>query len=102
MKHLFIFGLGYSSLTIAQHAMEAGFVVSGTCRTQEKCTLLKAININACEFDHVPAIAIAAATHVLSSVPTMEGQVDPVWDRYGEALKRDPKTGQYRPPMTVA
>lgn len=86
---LFIFGLGYSSLAIAHAAMEAGFAVSGTCRTQDKCTLLSALNIHGYVFDQVPNVALAAASHVLSSVPTVEGMADPVWGRYGEALRRE-------------
>ncbi|MFW0777355.1 MAG: SDR family oxidoreductase [Rickettsiales bacterium] len=73
-KKLFIFGLGYSSQYIAKLAMEAGFEVYGTCRTQEKCNQLEAQSIKAFLFDGVPPDVLAGASHILSSIPPQEGE----------------------------
>lgn len=73
---LFIFGLGYSSMYIAQAAKKAGFSVAGTCRTQEKCDALKAQDTQAFPFDKVPPAVLESATHILSSIPPQpEGDV---------------------------
>ena len=72
---LLIFGLGYTAGRIA--AAWPG-VTMGTTRDGRDGTL---------RFDDAAAVrpAIAAATHILSSVPP-EGDVDPVLARYGDAL----------------
>jgi hypothetical protein len=72
---LLIFGLGYTATRIAA-AWPGGSV--GTTRDGRDGTL---------RFDDAAMVrpAIAAATHILSSVPP-EGEVDPVLDRYGDAL----------------
>jgi hypothetical protein len=72
---LLIFGLGYTATRIAA-AWPGGSV--GTTRDGRNGTL---------RFDDDTMVrpAIAAATHILSSVPP-EGEVDPVLDRYGDAL----------------
>ena len=74
---LFIFGLGYSAARIATFAQAQGAFVSATTRDGRGGTL---------RFDVEAAVrpALAAATHVLSSVPPDEG--DPVLGRYGDAL----------------
>jgi len=76
---LFIFGLGYSSQYIAQAAIKAGFLVAGTCRTQEKCDQLKAQGIEAFVFanSHPTLLPLGrglleSATHILSSIPPQE------------------------------
>lgn len=75
MSHLLIFGLGYTASRIASALRECGWHVDATG---------SAGNI---AFDDLAAVAdaLGQATHVLSSVPPVEGG-DPVLDRYGAAL----------------
>ncbi len=80
MSRLLIFGLGYTSGRIATRLAGEGWHVVGTTRDGRGDTLA---------FDDTPAVLaeIAAATHILSSVPP-EGESDPVLVRYGSALLR--------------
>lgn len=75
--HLLIFGLGYSAQRIAALVKERGASVTATTRDGRGATL---------RFDDEAAVrpALAAASHVLSSVPPDVG--DPVLDRYRDAL----------------
>jgi len=72
---MFIFGLGYSAGVIAARLRAAGWQVSGTGSAADFA------------FDDEPGVrgALAAASHVLSSVPPAE-VTDPVLVRYGDAL----------------
>ena len=76
MSSLLIFGLGYTARCIA--AALPDWHVTGTTRDGRDGTL---------RFDDEAAVrpALAAATHVLSSVPPDAG-IDPVLARYGDAL----------------
>lgn len=90
--HLFCFGLGYSAGRLAERLLSEGWRVSGTCRSAEKQALLGKAGITAeiFERDHpVRDIArhLAAATHVLSSVPP-DATGDPVIDLHGPDLDR--------------
>lgn len=67
---LFIFGLGYTATRLAGALEARGWVVSGTTR----------------ESFHRREPDLAAATHILSSVPP--GETDPVLDAYGGILAR--------------
>lgn len=75
MAHLFIFGLGYSAKYIRAAAQSLGWQVTATGREGELA------------FEDQVAVraALAGATHVLSSVPPVDG-VDPVLALYGDAL----------------
>ena len=75
---LFIFGLGYSAARVAMLAEARGAVVTATTRDGRGGTL---------RFDERAAVlpALAAATHVLSSVPP-DGDVDPVLGHYADEL----------------
>ena len=75
---LLIFGLGYSATRIAALAAENGALVTATTRDGRGGTL---------RFADTAAVrpAIAAATHVLSSVPP-DGDADPVLATYRDAL----------------
>ena len=75
MAHLFIFGLGYSAKRIRAAAEARGWTVSATGSEAEL----------AFEDDQGVRAALAAASHVLSSVPPGEAG-DPVLERYGDAL----------------
>lgn len=76
---LLIFGFGYTAQALAARVRAAGGVVVGTTRDGREGTL---------RFDDVDAVALelATATHILSSVPPA-GEVDPVLDVYGSALR---------------
>lgn len=79
MKRLFIFGLGYSSLYIAQAAIKAGFSVVGTCRTEEKCDRLRGQGIEAFSPAEVRGLDFdkLGITHILSSIPPQIGYEEP-------------------------
>ena len=78
MSRLLIFGLGYTAARIA--GALPGWHVTGTTRNGRGGTL---------RFDDADAVRaeVAAATHVLSSVPP-DGEDDPVLAIYGDALGR--------------
>ncbi|WP_126177335.1 SDR family NAD(P)-dependent oxidoreductase [Tsuneonella rigui] len=70
---LFVFGLGYTAKAIVD-ALPEGWTVEAT----------GAAGTVAFDDDEGVRVALARASHVLSSVPPSEG--DPVLERYGEAL----------------
>ena len=72
---MFIFGLGYTAKRIAQALSTAGWAVESTGSD------------GTIAFDDEPAVlsALAASSHVVSSVPPSDGS-DPVLDHYGAAL----------------
>ncbi|MEJ8570855.1 SDR family oxidoreductase [Microbaculum marinum] len=82
MSKLFIFGLGFSALTLSRRLMAQGWQVAGTVRTPEKAAALRAEGVGAVVFDgreagrDVPA-ALAGADHVAVSIPPGEAG-DPV------------------------
>ena len=76
-KRIFIFGLGYSAGFIARKLAAQGWEVISTGR---EGTL-------AFDDDGTVGIALADASHVLSSVPPGGEGLDPVLDRYGDALR---------------
>jgi nucleoside-diphosphate-sugar epimerase len=80
MSRLLVLGLGYTAGRIAARLAGGGWHVVGTTRDGRGDTLA---------FDDAPGVMaeIAAATHILSSVPP-EGDSDPVLARYGAALLR--------------
>lgn len=80
MPRFFIFGLGYSAGTIATAVEALGWEVVSTGRTG---TL-------AFEDEGNVRLALADADHVLSSVPPGGEGLDPVLDRYGDALAGKP------------
>ena len=75
MARLFIFGLGYTAGRFAQEMRGRGWQVDATG---------SAGNLDFADAAAV-AEALAAASHVLSSVPPSDGR-DPVLDSYGAAL----------------
>ncbi|MES2698582.1 MAG: SDR family NAD(P)-dependent oxidoreductase [Pseudomonadota bacterium] len=76
MAQLFIFGLGYSAARIAASARAQGWQVSATGSAGDM----------AFADDARVRPALAAASHVLSSVPPSEESGDPVLAAYGTAL----------------
>lgn len=70
-KRLFIFGLGYSGLEIAQLARAQGWTVAGTCTGAEKAESLRAQGIETHLFDGTAPLAAASvdgASHILCSI----------------------------------
>lgn len=80
MARLLIFGIGYTAAHLAERLRGEGWHVVGTTRDGRDGTI---------RFDDADAVAaeIAAATHLLSSVPPADG-VDPVLVAYGAAMAR--------------
>jgi len=76
MRRLFIFGLGYSGTCIAEAFAARGWDVVSTGRD------------GTLSFDDIGNVraALADADHVLSSVPPGGVALDPVIERYGDAL----------------
>jgi prephenate dehydrogenase len=75
---MLILGLGYTAGRLAERLRSAGWAVAGTSRDGRGGTIA---------FDDAKRVlgTLAAATHVLSSVPPDETG-DPVLTRYGDAL----------------
>src|SRR3546814_8033414 len=84
MRHMLIFGLGYTSGRLASRLHATGWCVSATRRSAGP---------DAMTFDDREAVlkALAKATHILSSVPPgTDG--DPVLLQYGDAIAAAPAT----------
>ncbi len=79
--HLLIFGLGYCGTAVADAAHAAGFTVTGTLRQSDRPATIP--------FDAAAPI-IAAATHVLSTVPPND-HGDPVVARYADVIAAAPR-----------
>ncbi|HEY0315433.1 MAG TPA: SDR family NAD(P)-dependent oxidoreductase [Sphingomonas sp.] len=77
MAGILIFGLGYMASRLAERLCRGGWAVLGTRRTASAGAI-------AFEDEEAVRVALAGATHVLSSVPP--GERDPVLDRYGSLL----------------
>ncbi len=77
---MLIFGLGYTATRLADRLRDQGWSVTGTTRDGRDDTLA---------FDDADAVvpAIAAATHILSSVPPTDAS-DPVLATYGATVAR--------------
>ncbi len=82
MGRLLIFGLGYTAQALAERLRGEGWHVVGTSRGGRDGTI---------RFDDAAAVMaeIAAATHILSSVPPSEER-DPVLAAYGALLANSP------------
>lgn len=80
MSRLFVFGMGYAAGHLAALLEGRGWAVTGTTRDGRGGTI---------RFDDRERVGarIAAATHILSSVPP-EGEADPVLVTYGAQLAR--------------
>jgi nucleoside-diphosphate-sugar epimerase len=87
---LFVFGLGYTALALAERLVGAGWAVTGTCREPARAAALSERGIAARLFDRGrplddAAAALAGASHVLSSVPPDDAG-DAVLDHHGADL----------------
>lgn len=78
MARMLIFGMGYAASHLAGRLGARGWDVTGTTRDGRNDSIA---------FDDETAVrtALRSATHILSSVPPVEGH-DPVLVRYGEAI----------------
>jgi nucleoside-diphosphate-sugar epimerase len=83
--HFFIFGLGYSAMHLARHAIRHGWQVSGTTRDAKKREDLNHQGILAQEFEG--AGIPAGVTHLLSSIPPNKHEVEPVLLRCQEKMR---------------
>lgn len=79
MSHILIFGLGYTAARLARQLGAQGWHIEATGEA------------GSIRFDDEPAVqaALGRATHMLSSVPPVDGQ-DPVLARYDEAIRAAP------------
>eukprot|EP00966_Prymnesium_polylepis_P168139 3887400-Prymnesium_polylepis.1 len=103
---LFIFGLGYTGLHVANQAQRCGWHVSGSCRSASKAAELQrehAIDVhtlgdgNGGLLDAAGLDALATSTHVLSTIPTApEAAGDPVLRLHADALVSASATGHLR------
>ena len=90
-RRLFCFGLGYSALALADRLGERGWRIAGTCRTGDRRAALEARGVETFVFDGArrisdPRAALAATTHIVSSVPPGRGDSqigDPVLAAHG-------------------
>jgi nucleoside-diphosphate-sugar epimerase len=86
MPAMLIFGLGYTAGRLADRLRVEGWVVTGTRRLADEAAL-------AFEDEDAVRVALAAATHVLSSVPPGADGRDPVIARYGHLIGSVPWIG---------
>ena len=89
-KHLFCFGLGYSAQMLTARLLNAGWRVSGTCRSEDKAESLRDLGITTYLFnDGRQLVDVSAAldgiTHLLSSIPA-DADGDPALTAHGEDL----------------
>jgi len=88
--HLFCFGLGYSAAALARRLLAEGWQVTGTCRDESRAAELRPLGITPVLFNGAHPIAdlgrhLAAATHLVSSVPPNETG-DPVLALHGAEI----------------
>jgi nucleoside-diphosphate-sugar epimerase len=80
VPYLSCFGLGYSARVLARRLAAEGWIVGGTCRTEDKATALRAAGFAVEVFDRdhpLPREALEGITHLLVSVPP-DAAGDPV------------------------
>jgi len=82
MSKIFIFGLGFSAMTLARRLMADGWQVAGSVRSPEKASVLRDEGVEAVVFDGTApgrdvAEALDGADHVAVSIPPGEAG-DPV------------------------
>ena len=89
---LFCFGLGFSSLALAESLLPKGWNISGTCRGGDRQDAIKAKNIPICLFDgsrSTPEIskAVSLATHLLITIPPQPSG-DVVLENFSEEISQ--------------
>jgi hypothetical protein len=84
-NHMLIFGLGYTASHLAVALRGDGWRVTGIKRAAGE-------GVIAFEDQTAVLSALQSATHILSSVPPVAGQGDPVLMHYGDAITAAPAT----------
>jgi nucleoside-diphosphate-sugar epimerase len=90
LPHLFCFGFGYTARVLARRLAGEGWIVGGTCRTEDKASALGAAGFPVEVFDrHHPLSrkAFDGVTHFLMSVPP-DAAGDPALGTHGEHIAR--------------
>lgn len=82
MPHMLILGMGYTASRLAERLREGGWRVTGVRRSADAQSI-------AFNDERAVRIAMAGATHILSSVPP-EDDADPVLARYGADIATVP------------
>lgn len=90
-RRLFCFGLGYTAGRLARDLLTDGWTVTGTCQTAARQAEWTAQGIEAFVFDEKSPLAdapaaLAGTTHLLSSVPPVDGG-DPVLMGHGGNIR---------------
>ncbi len=89
MSHLFCFGFGFTARRLAAKYKVAGWSISATARSEDKCAALKAEGINCQVFDGTAPLtdltALEKTTHILLSAPPGEAG-DPVFNLHRDDL----------------
>jgi nucleoside-diphosphate-sugar epimerase len=85
VPHLFCFGLGYTARVLARRLAAEGWIVGGTCRTEDKLSG-SGFPVKLFNGDHpLPREALDGVTHLLVSVPP-DTAGDPVLAIHGEDI----------------
>jgi nucleoside-diphosphate-sugar epimerase len=87
-SHLFCFGLGYSARVLARRLAASGWLVTGTCRSQEQAGELRKAGFSAVLFNRdrpVEPEVLYGVTHLLVSIPP-DAAGDPVLARHGDDI----------------
>ena len=90
----FCFGLGFTSLTLCDRLISAGWEIAGTVRSEQKANLLRNRGIKVFTFDGIEANpeiseSIRESSFILTSVPISES-LDPVFEAYGSVIESAP------------
>ncbi len=93
-RKFFCFGLGFTSLSLCDRLLDAGWEIAGTVRSEQKANLLRERGIETFIFDGIqsnPRInkAICESNFILNSVPIPDS-IDPVFDIYGSQIEACP------------
>lgn len=85
----FIFGFGYTATWLAQKLTSLGFEVVGTTRQENKKLMNHSSTIRLIDFDASDIESyLSKATHLLISVPPLEGDGDSVLSSYSQLISR--------------
>lgn len=92
MNRLFVFGLGFTGVTLARRVISRGWQVAGTVRSREKAARLRGEGIDAVVFDGAGpgadvAAALEGASCLVQSIAPNEGG-DPVLAHHRRDLAR--------------
>lgn len=90
LGRLFVFGLGYTALVLAERLKRHGWTVAGTVQSEERRAELAAAGITAHVFDGARPFpefdtVLPGRTHILASIPPV-GDSDPVLAHHAAAL----------------